>query len=72
MGKTERAAAWLQGVIAGAGGELSAKKLETLAADAGYPERTLKRAKGIAGVESIQARGSWWWRFSRESAEAPT
>ena len=71
MGKTERAAAWLQGVIAGAGGELSAKKLETLAADAGYPERTLKRAKGIAGVESIQARGSWWWRVAAATTEPP-
>jgi hypothetical protein len=71
MGKTERAAAWLQGVIAGAGGELSAKKLEALAADAGYPERTLKRAKGIAGVESIQARGSWWWRVAAATTEPP-
>lgn len=71
MGKTERAAAWLQGVLAGAGGELSAKRLETLAADAGYPERTLKRAKTIAGVESVQAGGGWQWRLS-DARQAPT
>lgn len=51
-GEQRDAAEWLREVIEEAGGHLDAKEAKRLAKDAGFPERTIERAKARAGVKS--------------------
>jgi len=59
--EAERAAAWLQRELVG--GARPASEMEEAALAQGISNRTLVRARAIAGVEAYRGSGAWWWRL---------
>ncbi len=59
--EVEKAAAWLAVLLVG--GPKSAKEVELLAVEKGIPERTLRRAKSKAGIDSRRTPEGWVWQL---------